>query len=307
MRNNGFMFIKKMIMQEDVLTQDFKRILLKTFEDFIVLCKKHNFKYFAAYGTVLGAVRHHGFIPWDDDIDVYMPREDYERLLSVRDQIDNNYEIVDLEQQNYYQYFAKFVNRHTTLIETEEISFVCGIYIDIFPLDEWNDNFKNEDKITKIFTESYFTYFKSIRRHSFGALYSAIKERKWVITIKTLTNVLYYHFFRTKSLKTLRECLKIFKSIRGDYLCRYSPKEYNCKFRKDVFGQGKEMSFEHITILVPDDYDTYLHTEYGNYMEFPPVEKRNSGHHHYYVNLHERLSFDEVLKRKKNNPHLEIE
>lgn len=289
------------------LSKDFKTILLKTFEDFIKLCKEHNLKYFAAYGTVLGAVRHHGFIPWDDDIDVFMPRKDYDRLLSIRNQLDDKYEIVNIENENYYQYFAKFVNKQTTLIETSEIRYVCGIYVDIFPLDEWDESFINSEKVNESFSNAYFKYFKSIRRHSISALYDAIRECNWVLTIKTLTNILYYNFFKTKSLRTLKRCTEKFKSVKGDYWCRYSPALPNPKYKKDIFGNGKEMVFEHLNIIVPDDYDTYLRTEYGNYMEFPPVEKRNSGHHHYYVNLHERLSFDEVLKRKKNNPNLEIE
>ena len=114
-------------MCKDELKNEFKRILLKTLEDFILLCEEKNLRYYAAFGTVLGAVRHGGMIPWDDDIDVYMPREDYNRLLSMRNDLKNDYELVDLENDGYYQDFAKFVNRKTTIIESKEISSISAL------------------------------------------------------------------------------------------------------------------------------------------------------------------------------------
>ena len=181
-------------MCKDELKNEFKRILLKTLEDFILLCEEKNLRYYAAFGTVLGAVRHGGMIPWDDDIDVYMPREDYNRLLSMRNDLKNDYELVDLENDGYYQDFAKFVNRKTTIIESKEIPFVCGIYIDIFPLDQWNKAYIDSEKDNEEFNKAYNTYFKSVRIHSLQSLKDAICQQEWKLSAKLLTNIFYYQF-----------------------------------------------------------------------------------------------------------------
>gem|GEM_PF-4050912 len=80
-----------------------KKALTSTLKGFINFCEQHNLRYYAAFGTAIGAVRHHGIIPWDDDIDVYMPREDYNKFLSLRGTLENSeYEIVDIENKGYY-------------------------------------------------------------------------------------------------------------------------------------------------------------------------------------------------------------
>ena len=96
-------------MPNDISEIEFKQRLIKLFKEFIDVCNKNKLRYYAAYGTALGAVRHRGIIPWDDDIDVWMPREDYERFLSLRNQLTATpYEILDIQNKGYYLYFAKF-------------------------------------------------------------------------------------------------------------------------------------------------------------------------------------------------------
>ncbi|KXB74135.1 hypothetical protein HMPREF1860_02125 [Prevotella amnii] len=112
--------------------------LLSLFKEFTLFCKKNNLTYYAAYGTAIGAVRHHGIIPWDDDVDVWMPRKDYEKLLKLKTTLlKTNYEIINIENKGYYLYFAKFCNRNTSIIEREGEPNI-GLYIDIFPLDNYN-------------------------------------------------------------------------------------------------------------------------------------------------------------------------
>ena len=110
---------------------------LETLKAFIAFCQANNLKYYAAYGTVLGAARHHGFIPWDDDIDVYMMRDDYDRYLRLmRTNPPKGYEQVEyVHDKEYYLPFAKFCNAHSTICEWTEYRISFGNYIDVFPLD----------------------------------------------------------------------------------------------------------------------------------------------------------------------------
>ena len=115
----------------------YKEKLIETFYAFDQFCTKNDIKYYAAYGTLIGAVRHKGLIPWDDDVDVYMLREDYDKFCSFRGHVDSHYDIMDINDENYWLLsLAKFVDTNTTLWELKELPLILGVYIDVFPLDE---------------------------------------------------------------------------------------------------------------------------------------------------------------------------
>ena len=109
-------------------------IMLKWFHEF---CVEHNLRYFALGGTLLGAIRHKGFIPWDDDIDVGMPRADYNKLMELSDQIQSPYvlETPQSPAKDFIYAYCKLFNTDTTLIEKRKKNMKRVIYIDIFPLD----------------------------------------------------------------------------------------------------------------------------------------------------------------------------
>ena len=114
----------------------YKEKLLKTMKAFTDVCRRNDIEYIAAYGTVLGAIRHKGLIPWDDDIDVFMTRENYEKFLRLKKTLaGSDYEIVDLDDKGYYLPFAKFCDANTTIWEVENLPFIFGVFIDVFPLD----------------------------------------------------------------------------------------------------------------------------------------------------------------------------
>ena len=114
-------------MEEDKLK--YKEILCKTMKSFINICKEHNLQYYACAGTCLGAIRHKGMIPWDDDIDVLMPRSDYDKFLALKQKLQGTgYEIVDSNNQFYNQWFAKFSDANTTIVEMTDFPIVFGVY-----------------------------------------------------------------------------------------------------------------------------------------------------------------------------------
>lgn len=145
-------------MEEDKLK--YKEILCNTMKSFINICKEHNLQYYACAGTCLGAIRHKGMIPWDDDIDVLMPRSDYDKFLALKQKLQGTgYEIVDSNNQFYNQWFAKFSDANTTIVEITDFPIVFGVYVDIFPLDEVG----NLDVAKKLHEEKS-KYFDKYRR-----------------------------------------------------------------------------------------------------------------------------------------------
>jgi phosphorylcholine metabolism protein LicD len=153
----------------------YKKIVVDVFEQFIHFCEQNNLRYYCAYGTALGAVRHQGMIPWDDDIDVYMPRPDYEKFIETYPQQDSkHYEIITPRyNKNYYLAFTKMCNKTTTLLEDEEHLFVIGAFIDIFPLDALCANQQSQiDKANRL-----LLLFKS------SVIRPSINNLRWVLII----------------------------------------------------------------------------------------------------------------------------
>ena len=282
---------------------EFKVYLLKTFKAFINFCEQHGLTYYAAFGTALGAVRHQGFIPWDDDVDVYMPREDYNRLLTLRGVLDSSkYEVIDIENKGYYLYFAKWCMRNSTLVEKPGEPSL-GIYVDIFPIDYYNDEYcKPLVKRNDLYRYLWLIYGHGSRKYSFSNLFHIYKFGKSIFHIN-LTGLLDVTIFRLLMLPA--RCLidKSLKRLSGAPKSKefwlYSIISYE-SFPMPVewFGEGKMMKFEDIAVRMPDNYDAYLTRVYGDYMTPPPIEERPSHHARYFVDFHRRLSVDEIQKIK---------
>ena len=277
--------------------EKFKEILLQTFQAFDQFCKKNDLTYFGGYGTVLGAIRHKGLIPWDDDIDVVMPRKDYNKFLSLKDKVEGDYEIVNRDNEGYYLNFAKFQNTKTTILPSPELPFVLGVFVDVFAIDE-NDGHidKIRDKLEE-YEQQLLIYLKSVRNHSFSYLKRCLINHNYKVAFKTISNICYYQFLKNKSLKKIQKLEQEFQQIRGSYYCRYAPIVKECLiFPKEWFGEGIRVPYENTTMIIPKDFDPYLRTIYGDYMQLPPVEKRVTRHFAVYMNLEKRLSYDEILK-----------
>lgn len=128
------------------IKKEWNATILDILKAFIDICNKYHLRYYCCAGTAIGAARHHGMIPWDDDIDVLMPRPDYDRLLEIAKHEDfGKYEVVTpYNNESYPLYFSKLVNRETTLIEEKERPCIIGLYVDIFPLDATDDDLKRQ-------------------------------------------------------------------------------------------------------------------------------------------------------------------
>ncbi len=242
------------------------------------ICTKHNIRYYAIGGTCLGAIRHKGFIPWDDDIDIGMPRVDYKRFLEVaEEELDQGFFLQTYKSdENYFYSYAKLRNSNTTFIEEslKNLRLNHGMFIDIFPLDGiGNNKFIGmiNAKIIKVY--HYILCLKMIPEYRLGN--SIGKHVKgllaWVSKDKINKRI------EAASSKRDYDSSKYVVNYFG----AYGRREIVPRF---IFGEGIDLEFEDIQIKVPKHYDSYMTRIYGNYMELPPPEKR--------VNIHNATIVD---------------
>lgn len=270
---------------------------LRTFDEF---CSSHNLKYFAAYGTALGAIRHHGFIPWDDDIDVFMPRKDYEKLLSLKDEIKKDYYYVyDPSDEGYYKQFAKMVDMKTSLWELKEIPFMIGVFIDIFPLDFSPLEFRQAILLKKKHTSYYWNLKRAEDNHTWKDVFNSIFKKSGVkLFIRELYSMIWLKNKRCLLKKKFDALDKLIRQYPDNNLVTsywgvYKEKEVMPKIWFEGF---VEVPFENYKIRVPINYEAYLTNIYGDYMKMPPKEKQKTHHKHYYYNLDKRMSIEEAVK-----------
>lgn len=261
----------------------------------------HNLKYWAAYGTMLGAVRHKGLIPWDDDIDLFMPRDDYERLLDLNTELQGGkYQLVSLRTDNYYLPFAKVEDMTTTIWEHENLPFVFGLYVDIFPLDLFAGSEEAIMNNYRLFRKKRNAYARSISRLNIDEFKSLWVEKRFKMMLYRLCDVVY-RFNHKKFYKDFCEFEKTQNNPLGNnYVIFSSPTEDNIILPKEWFDEIEKVPFEDIEINIPKGYDSYLKYTYGDYMTPPPIEERTFAHQEmrYYINLKERLSIEEIKQRK---------
>lgn len=280
--------------------EEIKHRLLDVLVAFQVLCKNNGLTYYACGGTCLGAIRHQGFIPWDDDIDVIMPRRDYEKLLSLHKEInDAGYELIDRTNNNLYLAFAKFGEKKSTIIELQRNPVVMGISIDIFPLDEASDT----DESRLLFNSTHTVVSECVSTYSqyfFFDILDAFKALKIRYILGILFDIFLRRIKRRKCWKKFLENEEKISRQKGNFLI-VNWGGYGFKkelHKKEWYGSGKLVQFESIQINVPENYDKYLSSLFGNYMELPPIEKRVSHHDVYFFDFEKRWTISEVRKMK---------
>jgi len=285
----------------------YKECLCNTAKALFDFCNEHNIQYFACGGTAIGVVRHGGFIPWDDDIDVCMKREDYDRFLEIRNKLDGGkYKVFAMGDDNYIYPFAKFVDITTTLWEYERYPSIIGAYIDIFPLDTVSDNL-GEVRSCKIKYEKLFEqYLRTFEIYTLIDLFKDLCRFRLKKAILSAYTWIMKPCLTDKWRKQFFDYEKQWIKQSGNHImchhCVYDvSKEW---FPQEFFSDSVTMKFEGIEIKMPVLYDKYLSQLFGEYMTPPPIREQISNHYHFYLNLKEGLTISEVRERIKAKEHL---
>ncbi len=271
-------FLKEETRDEYLISADMKKVWaieLDLLHEFIRICRENKLQYWVGFGTLLGTIRHKGFIPWDDDLDVWMPREDYEKLLSIpANQIDEPYFLqTTLNDTDYYSAFARLRNSNTTgILVSKNNRCNNGIYIDIYPMDGM------EDSLIRQKIKATYIHIKNVIAHAY--LYNINPSP---IT-RLINKVMHLSFIRYDYHKTYKKVNKLAASKEWYQAHKvgivvFNPYSFGkIYYDKDGFSETLSMPFENMTVNVPKGYDKILGILYGNYMEFPPVDKRGNWH-----------------------------
>lgn len=253
------------------MLKELKTIELEIFKSFIKVCEELNLRYYVVGGTLLGAVRHKGFIPWDDDIDVGMPRKDYEIFLEKgQELLPKEYFLQSIYTDDaYIQNYAKIRDNGTTFIETsaKNLNINHGVFIDVFPLDYCEDTFKYRHIFKPI------NFFLNLRISS--EFY--VPNRRAVLKIVSAVLKIIYPSVRKVVLKREKMLKQLENgSLMANYCGAWGEKEI---MPAEWYKEGTTLEFEGISVKVPKEYKKWLTQVYGDYMQLPPEEKRVT--HHY--------------------------
>ena len=277
-----------------------QRVLLGTFKAFAKICKENDIKYYAASGTLLGAIRHKGFIPWDDDIDVFLLRKDYEKLLSLKEDLKNtDYRVADFHDDGYPYPFAKFYDSTKTFWEYKQFPFIMGPFIDLFPLDESDDHNPVHEKLNDDIHAAFWVYRKSISHQTWSEILQDIVSLHGFEGPIKLVKKFFYAPQKRRLYQHVEKLYQKIQSVRGAYFKPYWDVKH-IQYPKDWFAETIAVPFEDTEIFVPNGYHEILEYLYRDYMTPPPTPSRSGHHTAYYMNLGRKVEIDEILKEKQN-------
>lgn len=253
-----------------------KKIQLNILQEVADFCDENNIKYYLFCGTLIGAVRHNGYIPWDDDIDICMPRKDYEKFYNLFNK-NNSSDLKFIDYRNYKGYYlasGKVINTKTVMKEKTNFNCEIGVYIDVFAMDNMPT-----DKRKAIYFDRLINPFRKI------LLLKTIAPDEGRQSYKNFVLKIGNIVFKPIPTKLLIWTItNLAKKHNDDDFCQnigdISVFTYGLKemFPVDYFGDGVKLIFEGRSFTVPEKYDLLLKKMYGDYMKLPPIEKQISHH-----------------------------
>lgn len=250
------------------------------FKDF---CNEHGLLFYMCGGCCIGSLRHKGFIPWDDDVDVFMPRDDYEKLKELWPKYANTekYACVYADKNRVDgNLFVTIRDNDTTAIKPYQVDMDIshGVALDVLPLDGWPDG-KMKRKMQVFWALVYSLYCAQTVPVNHGKAVSvAGKIALTLVPSKKFRYKLWKLAERKMTKYPIKECNYITELCSGPY---YMKKQYP----REAFDKAIWVDFENVKMPIPQGYDVYLRTAFGDYMKLPPKEKQKPHHDAIFIDL----------------------
>lgn len=266
--------MEKCELGRELSSTELRKIQLNVLTAIDEFCRANSIRYSLAYGSLLGAVRHGGYIPWDDDIDIFIQRDEYSKLLELfPDTYKQHFKIASLSRDPLYlRPYAKAYDDETVLVEHVKDKKCIGVNIDIFPID----NVPNDWKKWKLYDR---------KRRRINTLFRLrfVKLRKsrsiWKNLILVLLNIVTFPISLRRWAEYMDKMAQRYRIMNGTYCYDNSNGIYKIKrYEKKWFDNLIDISFEDKRFMAFADYDECLSITYGDYMTPPPVEKRQTRH-----------------------------
>lgn len=241
------------------------------------ICKKYHLTYYAIGGTAIGAIRHKGFIPWDDDVDVALKRNDYNAFLKyAENELEEPYFLqIPTTDPFYFRPFAAMRNSNATCIAKGDCTLKCnnGAIIHIFPLDSYTPN----EKLDQFIKVQRFKNIVAVNAYH----YSGRSERKLARTVLKVLKPLIVGNSKKYYLDHEEKCTRIsaeYHDQLGIQYAHYSSRIDNLMCSEEAYSSAVYVPFEYTQIPVPIGYDEMLTRMFGDYMQMPPEEERTDKH-----------------------------
>lgn len=264
-------------------TQEIQQLSLEILEDVHQFCKKNSIKYSLAYGSLIGAIRHKGFIPWDDDIDIFMPRPDYERFCQTYQ--SDKFKLICESDPDYYLNYGRVYDYQKTVVETQlpfARKYDGGLWIDVFPMDGADED--HDKFIAKMQKLQRCWYLQLRYRNALGPVQNIVRAPNLKDFCILLTLKLFYP--KRKKLREINDYLRreareygFGETSRWSDFCCINVKDNNYHLVEE-FANVVETEFEGHRFYILEGYDNVLRRRYGDYMKLPPENQRVSRHGH---------------------------
>lgn len=262
-------------MSAQLTLDEIKRISLDILVDVHEFCSAHDIKYSLAYGTLIGAIRHKGFIPWDDDVDIVMPRQDFERFCKEYNS-KYGYQVLSPHSPESLITFGRVYDTRLTICRTTApwSTFETGVWIDVFPLDGVEDNYKAfHNRVKSLYFTAKCLAMKRTSLEGFWSTKTLKRKFSWIIK-RMLTRWYSFDILKSRYMTEIQKYDFNSCNFFGQLGCydNCTIKEHNPI--KD-FDYCVYVEFEGKKLLAMNGYDNILRRYYGNYMQFPPIEQQH--------------------------------
>lgn len=257
---------------KEINIDDLKKIQLKILDNVNEFCKKNKINYWIDCGTLLGAVRHSGYIPWDDDIDIGMLREDYDKFLKLYNKDNTRYQLHAAElQEDYYFQFGKVVDTNTILYEPDETGIKGAVYVDVFVYDNAPDD---NEKLKEMYDKrDYYNKFRIAQLFPNNYDKSSIKKRIMRFFLNIYLKFLPKNYYNKKCIENSKRYINEDTKRVGNFTS-----DKRMTGDKKIFKSFVKLKFENKKYPAPVGYKDWLKAFYGDYMTLPPKEKQVSHH-----------------------------